>query len=61
MRTDITKSISDKVLGTGSILDAFRVNVPLVVVPNATLLDNHQQELANELARQKYVVVGNTE
>ncbi|KAI4151630.1 MAG: hypothetical protein LQ340_003387 [Diploschistes diacapsis] len=46
--------------GTGSILDAFRANVPLIVVPNTGLLDNHQQELADELARQRYVVVGRT-
>ncbi|MCJ1282754.1 N-acetylglucosaminyldiphosphodolichol N-acetylglucosaminyltransferase catalytic subunit alg13 [Xylographa opegraphella] len=44
--------------GSGSILDALRLAVPLVVVPNAGLLDNHQEELAAELAAQGYVVYG---
>ena len=47
--------------GTGSILDALRISVPLIVVPNSTLLDNHQVELAEELARQHYVVRGSLE
>ena len=45
-------------LGSGSILDALRVAVPLIVVPNETLLDNHQVELAEALAEQEYVVHG---
>jgi len=44
--------------GSGSILDALRVAVPLIVVPNETLLDNHQVELAEALAEQEYVVHG---
>ncbi|KAI9853894.1 MAG: N-acetylglucosaminyldiphosphodolichol N-acetylglucosaminyltransferase catalytic subunit alg13 [Vezdaea acicularis] len=44
--------------GSGSILDALRINVPLVVVPNPSLLDNHQIELAEELADMGYVVHG---
>lgn len=44
--------------GSGSILDALRLSIPLIVVPNPTLLDNHQDELAEELARQGYVVHG---
>lgn len=47
--------------GTGSILDALRISVPLIVVPNTTLLDNHQLELAEELAKQRYVVHGSLE
>lgn len=42
--------------GSGSILEALRLGVPLVVVPNPTLKDNHQEELAQELQRQGYVV-----
>jgi beta-1,4-N-acetylglucosaminyltransferase len=45
--------------GSGSILDALRISVPLVVVPNTALLHNHQVELAEELAEQHYVVHGN--
>ncbi|KAI9824640.1 MAG: hypothetical protein M1819_000841 [Sarea resinae] len=44
--------------GSGSILDALRLSVPLIVVPNPSLLDNHQLELASELAKQGYVVHG---
>ncbi|KAF7508422.1 hypothetical protein GJ744_009275 [Endocarpon pusillum] len=44
--------------GSGTILDALRVGVPLVVVPNTELLHNHQVELAEELAKQEYVVHG---
>ncbi len=41
--------------GTGSILDAMRLGLPLIVVPNERLLDNHQEDLALELERQGYV------
>ena len=44
--------------GSGSVLDALRMNVPLVVVPNEDLLHNHQVELAEVLEKQKYVVHG---
>jgi beta-1,4-N-acetylglucosaminyltransferase len=47
--------------GSGSILDAMRISVPLIVVPNSTLLDNHQVELAEALAEQEYVVHGRLE
>jgi len=42
--------------GAGTVLDALRLGLPLIVVPNRSLLDNHQQELAEELERQGYVV-----
>jgi len=40
--------------GSGTILDAMRLGLPLIVVPNSSLLDNHQQELADELDTQGY-------
>ncbi|KAH9842583.1 glycosyl transferase [Rhodofomes roseus] len=36
--------------GSGTILDVLRLRKPLVVIPNPSLLDNHQQELADALA-----------
>ena len=44
--------------GSGTILDALRIGIPIIVVPNASLLDNHQVELAEALAEQEYVVHG---
>ena len=44
--------------GSGSILAALRIAVPIIVVPNPDLLDNHQEELAGELAVQGYVIHG---
>ncbi|KAG6000469.1 hypothetical protein E4U43_001594 [Claviceps pusilla] len=43
--------------GTGTILDAWRLGLPLVVVPNTALLDDHQTELATHLAKQGYAVM----
>ncbi|KAK5164746.1 N-acetylglucosaminyldiphosphodolichol N-acetylglucosaminyltransferase catalytic subunit alg13 [Saxophila tyrrhenica] len=47
--------------GSGTILDCLRISVPLIVVPNSELLDNHQVELAEALAEQEYVVHGRLE
>ncbi|KAF4550324.1 Glycosyltransferase family 28 C-terminal domain-containing protein [Elsinoe fawcettii] len=44
--------------GTGTILSAMRLAIPVVVVPNEELLDNHQVELAEILAQQGYVIYG---
>ncbi|KAL4989880.1 glycosyltransferase family 28 C-terminal domain-containing protein [Aspergillus falconensis] len=42
--------------GSGSILAALRLGVPLVVVPNPTLQDNHQEELAEVLQSEGYAI-----
>ena len=47
--------------GSGSILGALRINAPIIVVPNPHLLDNHQVELAEQLAKQGYVTYGKLE
>lgn len=44
--------------GSGSVLDALRIRVPLIVVPNSALLHNHQVELAEELSKQGFLVHG---
>lgn len=49
------------ILGAGTILDAMRLGVPLVVVPNISLLDNHQEELAAELEMQGYATKADTQ
>lgn len=35
--------------GSGTIIDVLRLGKPLIVVPNPTLLDNHQEELSDAL------------
>lgn len=45
-------------IGSGTILEVLRIDAPLVVVPNPTLMDNHQLELARECERQGWAVVG---
>lgn len=42
--------------GSGSIFEALRLSKPLVAVPNSILMDNHQAELANHLARLGYII-----
>ncbi|KAH7384504.1 glycosyltransferase family 28 C-terminal domain-containing protein [Pyrenochaeta sp. MPI-SDFR-AT-0127] len=45
--------------GSGTILEALRYQIPLIVVPNTELLDNHQEELAVAMERNNYLVRGN--
>jgi beta-1,4-N-acetylglucosaminyltransferase len=47
--------------GAGTVLDALRLSVPIIVVPNPSLLDDHQTELAEELESQGYVIHGQLE
>ncbi|CBQ70387.1 conserved hypothetical protein [Sporisorium reilianum SRZ2] len=50
--------------GSGTILDTLRMRPrtpSLVVVPNTSLMDNHQVELAQALGEDKYVIVGSEE
>lgn len=35
-----------------------RYSAPLVVVPNPTLMDNHQAELAEEVEKQRWGIYG---
>ncbi|KAF2020970.1 glycosyltransferase family 1 protein [Aaosphaeria arxii CBS 175.79] len=44
--------------GSGSILAALRYQVPLIVVPNTQLLDNHQSELAIAMDKSGYLIEG---
>ena len=42
--------------GSGSIFEALRLRKPLIAVPNAILMDNHQAELADHLARLQHII-----
>ncbi|KXJ90972.1 hypothetical protein Micbo1qcDRAFT_195801 [Microdochium bolleyi] len=44
--------------GSGSIMDALRYNAKLIAVPNESLMDNHQAELADEMQTQGFLVSG---
>ena len=58
--------------GAGSILTALRGDalatsqedrrpLPLIIVPNATLMDDHQSELADELGKRKWAIVASAD
>ncbi|KAJ5569966.1 family 28 glycosyltransferase [Penicillium hispanicum] len=47
--------------GTGSILEAIRSGLPLIVVPNPDLADNHQEELALQMQRAEYALMARVE
>lgn len=44
-------------LGTGTILDAWKLSLPIIVVPNTRLLDDHQTEMAKHLAKEGYATM----
>lgn len=41
--------------GSGSIFESLKLQKPLIVVVNEDLMDNHQAELAEELAERKHL------
>ncbi|KAF1845202.1 glycosyltransferase family 1 protein [Cucurbitaria berberidis CBS 394.84] len=47
--------------GSGSVLEALRYQIPLIVVPNIGLLDNHQEELAVAMERNQYLLRGDVQ
>lgn len=60
-RGELGKSLAGCVIahaGAGTILEVRRYGAPLIVVPNPTLMDNHQLELAVEVQRQGWAVHG---
>lgn len=46
--------------GTGTILDAWKLGLPLIVVPNNQLLNDHQTELAKHLSKEGYAIWSTT-
>lgn len=45
-------------VGTGSLLDGLHFQIPTVLVPNHSLADNHQEELAKKFAGMKLCIYG---
>jgi len=43
-------------LGSGSVLEALHLGKLLIVVPNASLMDNHQAEVAKALSNEGYLL-----
>ncbi|KAK1246677.1 hypothetical protein MKX08_000479 [Trichoderma sp. CBMAI-0020] len=56
---ETTKNLmkDEMLLCTGTILDAWKVGLPVIVVPNEELLDNHQAEMATHLANEGYATM----
>jgi beta-1,4-N-acetylglucosaminyltransferase len=43
--------------GSGTILDVLRRGKPLIIVPNPTLLDNHQEDMAHAMGKMGHAKV----
>ena len=56
-----SKGLTISHAGSGSILEALRYQIPLIVVPNTSLLDNHQEELAVAMEQSGYLLRGYVE
>lgn len=56
-----SKGLTISHAGSGSILEALRYQIPLIVVPNTGLLDNHQEELAVAMEKSGYLLRGYVE
>jgi len=50
----MTRYFNVFVLGSGSLLQALQLQKQVLVVPNESLMDNHQLDLADELSNQRY-------
>lgn len=50
-------NIHSQILGTGTILDAWKMGLPIIVVPNTQLLDDHQTEMAKHLSKEGYAIM----
>lgn len=52
--------VFDISIGGGTVMEGLRLGLSMIVVPNPSLLDNHQAELAQELQDQNYAIHSNT-
>ena len=53
--TRAKENIDNLTPGSGTIIEVLRMRKPLIAVPNPTLLDDHQQELAQALEDHRYL------
>lgn len=53
-----SSSTDNSTVGSGSILEALDFDSALIAVPNPTLMDNHQSEIAEEMDSQGHLIQG---